>query len=59
MDYDMRGAGEWEPTENPNRLTGLADPFILDSLGSGMDGWNQSEVQIAQAKPGNGPQRND
>ncbi|MCD7472637.1 hypothetical protein HAX54_013932, partial [Datura stramonium] len=23
------------------------------------DGWNQSEVQIAQAKPGNGPQRND
>ena len=41
MDYDMRGAGEWEPTENPNRLTGLADPFILDSLGSGMDGTNQ------------------
>ena len=54
MDYE--GAGEREPTENPNRLT---DPFILDSLGSGMDGWNQSEVQIAQAKPGNGPQRND
>ena len=34
----MRGAGEREPTENPNRLT---DPFILDSLGLGMDGTNQ------------------
>lgn len=30
----MRGAGEREPTENPNRLTA---PFILDSLGLGMD----------------------
>ena len=43
-------AGEREPTENPNRLT---DPP------PGRDGWNQSEVKIAQAKPGNGPQRND
>ena len=34
----MRGAGEREPTENPNRLTA---PFILDSLGLGMDGTNQ------------------
>lgn len=34
----MRGAGEREPTSNPNRLT---DPWIIHSLGSGMDETNQ------------------
>ena len=54
MDYG--GAGEREPTENPNRLTDC--PLHTRFIRVG-DGWNQSEVQIAQAKPGNGPQRND
>ena len=54
MDYG--GAGEREPTENPNRLTDW--PLHTRFIRVG-DGWNPSEVQIAQAKPGNGPHRND